>query len=307
LEAGFAESAQARHLTSVSLCSKNQPDLIMKIRIIILLEVLGIFIALSAHAQSDQQRTLGIIYGYQHYSRQDQLFSPLVYNGSAPLNLQLSYDVSGTNSQQNAYLSFGMYNMSAHEAYDFTEEFDDLEERTLYPSSFQMIRLGYGYARTFGNDQKLVYNAGLRLDGQIEAMFFEMGFASMFGYTTTFALAPSIGANYQINRKTSLSGQLSIPVLGFVARSPYALNDDDYIERQSSHNNLSTIVNLIGDSELRSFGTYRQVDVGLHLQHQLARNTALRLGWQARWYEITEPKRVLALHNGFNVGIQFKL
>lgn len=279
----------------------------MKNVILFMLEVLGIFIALNAHAQSATQRTLGITYGYQHYSRQDQLFSPLVYNGTAPLNLQLSYHVNAANSQQNAYLSFGMYNMSAHDAYDFTEDFDEFKERTLYPSSFQMIRLGYGYARKFGKDQKLIYNAGLRLDGQIEAMFFEMGFASIFGYTTTFALAPSIGADYHFNRKTSLSGQLSVPVLGFVARSPYALNDDDYIERQSSHNNLSTIVNLIGDSELRSFGTYRQVDIGLHLQHQLARNTALRLGWQARWYEITEPKRVLALQNGFNAGVHFKL
>lgn len=269
--------------------------------------MLGIFIALTAQAQNAKLRTLGITYGYQHYSRQDQLFSPLVYNGTAPLNLQLSYNVNTANSQQNAYLSFGMYNMSAHEAYDFTEDFDGPEERTLYPSSFQLIRLGYGYARKFGNDQKLVYSAGLRLDGQIEAMFFEMGFASVFGYTTTFALAPSISAEYYFNRKTSLSGQLAVPVLGFVARSPYALNDDDYIERQSSHNNLTTIVNLIGDSDLRSFGTYRQVDVGLHLQHQFTPNTALRLGWQARWYEITEPKRVLALQNGFNAGLQFKL
>ncbi|MFN7118836.1 MAG: hypothetical protein ACK4TA_18700 [Saprospiraceae bacterium] len=279
----------------------------MKNRITLWMGMLGIFIALTAQAQNAKLRTLGITYGYQHYSRQDQLFSPLVYNGTAPLNLQLSYNVNTANSQQNAYLSFGMYNMSAHEAYDFTEDFDGPEERTLYPSSFQLIRLGYGYARKFGNDQKLVYSAGLRLDGQIEAMFFEMGFASVFGYTTTFALAPSISAEYYFNRKTSLSGQLAVPVLGFVARSPYALNDDDYIERQSSHNNLTTIVNLIGDSDLRSFGTYRQVDVGLHLQHQFTPNTALRLGWQARWYEITEPKRVLALQNGFNAGLQFKL
>lgn len=279
----------------------------MKNRIILLLEVLGIFIACTCYGQSAKHRTLGITYGYQHYSRQDYLFSPLVYNGTAPLNLQLSYDVNAANSHQKAHLSFGMYNLSAHDAYDFTEDFDGLEERTLYPSSFQMIRLGYGYERKFSNNRNLVYKAGLRLDGQIEGMFFEMGFASTFGYTTTFALAPSVGADYRFNNKTSLSAQLSVPVIGFISRSPYALNDDDYIERQSSHNNLTTIINLIGDSDLRSFSTYRQVDMGVHFQHQLTRNTALRLGWQARWYEITEPKRVLALQNGFNAGVHFKL
>lgn len=279
----------------------------MKNRIILLLEVLGIFIAFASHAQDANYRTLGITYGYQHYSRQDQLFSPLVYNGTAPLNLKLTYNVNGKVTHQQAYLSFGMYNMQAHESYDFTEEFDQLKARTLYPSSFQMIRLGYGYERKFGNGKKLQARAGLRLDGQIEAMFFEMGFASIFGYTTSFSLAPSIGLNYKLTEKTTLSGQLAVPVIGLVARSPYALNDDDYIERQSSHNNLTTIVQLIGDSELRSFGTYRQVDVGLHVQHQIARNTAISLGWQARWYEITEPKRVLALQNGFHAGVHFKL
>ncbi len=255
--------------------------------------------------QSQKQRSLAIEYGYQHFARQDQLFSPLIYNGNAPLNLGLNYTVNGKASHQQAYLSFGLYNMSSHESYDFTENFDELEERTLNPSSFQVIRLGYGYARKFGQNDR--WHAGARLDGQIEALFYEMGFASIFGYTTAFSLAPTFGGDFALSKKTRLSAQVAAPLVGWVSRSPYALNDDDYIDRQSSHNNLTTILNLIGDGELRSLDSYRQLDLDIRARQSLSDKMALTLGWRARWYEITEPKRVLALQNGFNIGLQLGL
>lgn len=255
--------------------------------------------------QSPKQRSFTIEYGYQHFARQDQLFSPLVYNGNAPLNLGLNYIANGKASQQQAYLSFGLYNMSSHESYDFTENFDELEKRTLNPSSFQVIRLGYGYARKFG--QNGCWHAGARLDGQIEAMFYEMGFASIFGYTTAFSLAPTFGRDFALSQKTRLSAQIAVPLMGWVSRSPYALNDDDYIDRQSSHHNLTTIFKLIGDGELRSLDSYRQLDLDIRAWQSLSDKMALTLGWRARWYEITEPKRVLALQNGFSIGLQLGL
>ncbi|MBK8565846.1 MAG: hypothetical protein IPN76_21515 [Saprospiraceae bacterium] len=249
------------------------------------------------------QSTLGLQYGYHHLQRQDLTFSPLTFSGAAPLNLGLVYGKTGANSFFAAGLHVTGFQARSTDAFEYTSR-GDAKPKTVPASSFWQIDLNFQYLRRLKiKDEQLAIFAGLALDNQVAALFYEFGEYGAFGYTTVASLAPAVAVNWQLSEKNMLNFTANLPVLSWVARSPYAINDDDFIERQSSHRGLETLLRLSADGELASFGNLQRLAFAAQFQRKLSERWTANLGYDFALLRSQKPHHLTAIENGVSLGI----
>lgn len=252
------------------------------------------------------QNTLGVHYGYRHLQRQDLTFSPLSFKGTAPLNLGLAYGREGQKSRFSVGLQVSGFNARSTDPFEYTSRGEE-EPKTLPASGFWNIDLKINYLRKIKtSNEQLKLHAGLALDNQIGALFYEFGEYGAFGYTTAFSLAPAVSADWQLGKKNSLRLGANLPVLTWLARSPYAINDDDFIERQSSHQGLKTLLRLSADGELASFGEVQRVALSTQFQRKLNERWSASLGYDFALLRSTLPHPLAVVENAVSLGIVFK-
>lgn len=252
------------------------------------------------------QTSLGLRYGYRHIQRQDLTFSPLVFTGSAPINLGLAVKKLGDKSCFTVGLQVAGFQARAIEDFEYIR-WEDGEIATALPSSFWNIDLKINYLRKLRthNDRLELY-AGLGLDNQIGALFYEFGSHGAFGYTIAFSLAPAVSANWEINEKNSLGFGANLPLLTWLSRSPYAINDDDFIERQSSHNGLETLLRLSADGELTSLGALQRFAFTTQFCRQINRRWAVNFRYDFSLLHSKSPHPLTSLENAFTLGMTYR-
>ena len=149
------------------------------------------------------QNALELTYGFRHYQRQDLTFSPLIFKGLAPLNLGLSYQKSDEKSQTSMGLNLAGFSSRSLAAFDYTK-WNESEPLTTLPSNFWLIDLGASHLRKVGGATgRTVWYAGLSLDVQLGALFYDFGEYGAFGYTTIASLSPTVAGKWHFGEKTA--------------------------------------------------------------------------------------------------------
>jgi hypothetical protein len=249
------------------------------------------------------QNALELTYGLRHYQRQDLTFSPLIFKGIAPMNLGLAYQKSGEKSQTNVNLNLAGFASRSVAAFDYTK-WNEPEPLTTLPSNFWLIDLGASHLRKIGGKmERTAWYAGLSLDAQLGALFYEFGEYGAFGYTTVASLSPTVAGRWNLGSKNSLQFSAKLPLLNWVARSPYAINDDDFIERQSSHRSLKTLLRLCSDGNLASLGQLQAGSFSTKFQRKINEKWAASLGYDFALLRSQDPHPLTAIENGVVVGI----
>lgn len=249
------------------------------------------------------QNTLELTYGFRHYQRQDLTFSPLIFKGLAPLNLGLDYQKSGEKSQTSIGLNLAGFASRSVAAFDYTK-WNESEPLTSLPSNFWLIDLGASHLRRVcGAAERTAWYAGLSLDVQLGALFYDFGEYGAFGYTTIGSLSPTVEGNWNFGEKNSLQFSAKLPLLNWLARSPYAINDDDFIERQSSHRGLKTLLRLSADGHLASLDQAQAGSFSAKFQRKIAEKWIASLGYDFALLRSQDPHPLTAIENGVVVGI----
>lgn len=249
------------------------------------------------------QNALELNYGFRYYQRQDLTFSPLIFKGLAPMNLGLAYQKSGEKSQTNGNLNLAGFASRSVAAFDYTE-WNEPEPLTTLPSNFWLIDLVASHLRKIGgNVERTAWYAGLSLNVQMGALFYEFGEYGAFGYTTVSSLSPIVAGAWKMGSKSSLQISAKLPLLNWLARTPYAINDDDFIERQSSHRSLKTLLRLSADGNLVSLGQVQAGSVSAKFQRKINEKWAASLSYDFTLFRSQDPHPLTAIENGVVVGI----
>lgn len=261
-----------------------------------------LFFALAAQFAT-AQNALELTYGFRHYQRQDLTFSPLIFKGLAPLNLGLAYQKSDEKSQTNVGLNLAGFASRSVAAFDYTK-WNEPAPLTTLPSNFWLIDLGASHLRKVGGESgRSDWYGGLSLNLQMGALFYDFAEYGTFGYTTIASLSPTVAGKWSFGEKNSLQFSAKLPLLNWLARSPYAINDDDFIERQSSHRGLKTLLRLSADGHLASLGQVQAGSFSAKFQRKINEKWAASLGYDFALLRSQDPHPLTAIENGVVVGI----
>lgn len=252
----------------------------------------------------NRKNSLGLEYGLHHLQRQDLAFSPLVYRGQALPNLHLTFRRINGRRQQAVDLGVKAFSATSNERFTYLK-WRTLEPTETLPSTFVGLHLRYTYLRHLNSSAKLKVWAGAGLENQIDAMFLEFGGAGAFGYGTYLSLSPTGQLQYLPSPRTSFFAELAVPLVSWVARSPYAVNDDGYIWNQRSHQALPTLLNLMGDGEVSTLNQLQQVRLQVGYQRALSGRFSFRTRYEGTYARYTRPRQTITLTNSLSFGLQY--
>jgi hypothetical protein len=254
---------------------------------------------------SDYKNSLTFAYGWHHQVSQDLLFSPRTYRGSALPNLQLQFQRDNENSRHRLQIGFNSFTTRSQEAFEYLD-WRTLEKKKVLPSNFLTIDLNYSYLKKIKDGDKLRLFAGAGIENQIMANFYEFGYSSIFGYTALLGFNPMLQADYQLDSRQNLRLELATTLGGWLARSPYALNDDEYIENQQSHRTLKTLINFIGDGNFQTVNRVQKVRFALSYFREISPRFTLQGTYRWDLFKVTRPRPLTLLQYFVDLGISYR-
>ena len=253
--------------------------------------------------QRDTLPQLTFSLGPAHLSRQDLIFSPFIHRDLTPLTFGLKYE---KNKRFHQYLSLGYAGFSAglETPYDFIL---DGEVETAYPHSFTFVGLRYGLGKYLGQAKAPRSMLGTAINLDVQALNYQYGRSSYFGYYSTIGL--SIWYKYKIAQweKSRLTGRIEVPLVSWLARSPYLINDDEFIENTYSHNGFTTFFAFLGDGHFATWGELHRADIEIEYQYNLSEKFSFGAAWHTVFIHSGKPVDLFSYQHNLKIMVGLKL
>jgi hypothetical protein len=238
-------------------------------------------------------------------ARQDQLFSPMVHRGWTMPAIRLEWHRGSAQWRHQLGLGYQGFSLRAFDPFTFVDPSDGSTVTTA-STSITALELDQGLQRLLYQGERGSWWGGLGLGARIEAI--QHGYAyPTFGYLSLFGLEAQARYEHSFNQRWRMTMTAAVPVLAWVARSPYLLNDDRFIENQRSHRTLPTLWEFIEDGSMRSLGGIRRIRMAAELESALGQRWALALTIEIEALECPEPVRVISYRQALSLGITYLL
>lgn len=250
-----------------------------------------------------QQHQLSVGLGFSRIDRQDQIFSPFVQSGYSAQQLDVQWQRQGR-LVQFAGLSYSGFAASRFPAFDYIKK-PELEVKTMLPNTFNFIQLEYGLGKQWQSGA-YTFGVGGSLQNSVQALNYQYGEASFFGYFAAFSLSPWWNVSRTVGKKGRLQAEISVPVVSWVARSPYLVNDDEFIENISAHRGIRIFTNLIADGELQFPDRLQKVTASLGYSHAWNNRWTTGLRYRCQFVRHTDPLTLLSYQNDLRLEIGWK-
>jgi hypothetical protein len=235
--------------------------------------------------------SLRLEYGPGYYARQDQVFSPFVHTDGSAINTRISWQ-RNARLQQFTELEFGSYNPILVPSYTY-----DTDKQT-YPHSFLLVNLTYGIGKdvaTIGGSHTLTLGGFFESD--VQASTYNYARNGSFGYFASFSLGGWANYSYRINDKHTVGAKVLLPLVSLVARSPYLVNDDEFIINTYSHNGVKTFFAYMGDGKVQTLNKVQQVELNLNYQYKLNDRWSLGAAYAFRFIHSADPLNLTSYRN----------
>lgn len=250
----------------------------------------------------EHENTLTINTWAGFINRQDMIFSSLVHKDISLITPSLGF-TRQAKLYQNIFLGFAMFNPSSSELYEYSR---NGETHLTSPHNFIFGKIRYTLGKTWKNGNN-GFTAGLMLQANIQALIYNYGRISSFGYYS--AAGPGIMAAYSLNTgdKGNLSFALAVPAVSLYARSPYLVNDDEFIENTSSHSGFKTFAGFINDGQWLTWNRLQHFDLKLQYDHEISSRLKIGSGWSLDYIHANEPRELLSFQNIVFISLGLRL
>lgn len=249
-----------------------------------------------------RKNALTLSFGPSSIVRQDLIFSPFVHKDFSLLNVGLDYKREAK-SYQKVSINYANFNPMVTGPYEFTFHG---QPYTAYPHSISFIDLDY----QFGKPLHAIQDGQLTLGGHfftdIQVMNYAYGRISNFGYFASIGVGIFGTYKVRINEKGSIQSTLRLPLLAWLARSPYLVNDDEFIDNISSHSGVKTFMALLGDGQLASWNKIQKVDFEVKYAFDLNTRWGFGAGYLFEVIHVSQPRKLLSFRNSLNFSTSFK-
>ncbi len=257
--------------------------------------------SLNSSAQ-ELKNELQLQLGLSHIARQDLVFSPFINRDLSPINFGIRYQRE-RNLYQNLHLRFSLLSPSLTEPYEFIDN-DEIKQTS--PHFSTLIDLDYWIGKEFRGKEKSSTKAGLAFNADIQALNYVYGRIGSFGYYSTFGLGGFVSHTHKFNEKNKLTGQVALPLFSWLARSPYLVNDDEFIENTISHSGIKTFFAFIGDGNLATLNKLQTLDLRLNYTYKLNDRWAIGADYLFEFIHSKEPRNLLSYRNTMFLNTNYK-
>jgi len=239
------------------------------------------------------------------YTRKDQLYSPLWHQGLSAEGIELRYNRSGNNSVHQVLVAVSKSKIKAGPTWEYVS-WPTNEAVTTWPVYITHINLGYAYLHTLPTPDVVTLRLGGALDVElqnIEWMIADYGFGSYLG---TIDLDVKAELNVPLGKRHDLTLDLALPIVAWVARSPYSIHDETTIFNNRDDNIPKTVVRYLGAGRLETWNSYQAVKAALTWRRQITASAGLALSIHTKMVAIRKPRPVVATDTGINIAANFR-
>ncbi len=250
-----------------------------------------------------QHRSLLLQAGPAYQQRQDLVFSPFIHSGYSLTNIGIGYQ---WNKEVIQSVDLGFFSFTSGKAAPYTY-IEDGEEKTAYPHAITAVAANYGAGKAIWQNGSLQGVLGGAFNIDVQPVNYQYARISSFGYYSRFGLSAWYRQSYRLTGNQSFAARVELPVVSWVARSPYLVNDDEFIENIQSHNGVKTFASFIGDGSLQSWGKLQQLLFDLDYLYTI--NSKWEAGVRYR-YLVTHsvvPRNLISLQHSLNVLIKLSI
>jgi hypothetical protein len=287
---GTARNKQTSHLIGFS----------MKASLIALFTCLALA-SIDANGQHNKN-TIGVELSANFLARQDLIFSPVIHKTWSVSSLGIMYQRTGSLTQT-VKLRYANMNPMILEPFDFIV---DGEQQTAYPHSFNLLNLTYTLGKKIKETERVQYTVGPLFSTDIQVMNYEYGRISSFGYYAGLSLGAYANQTYKLNERSWLSTTLQLPLITWLARSPYLVNDDEFIENISSHSGLKAFAAFMADGKLVTVNKVQTLDADIRYFRSIGKRWQIGAGYSFGFIHASIPKSLLSYRHSLNLSTNFK-
>lgn len=244
------------------------------------------------------EHTFSIALGIGQNTRQDLIFSPMRHQDISPMVLGLSY-ARKKNYEQEIRLDVAQFNAGVKAPFPYRIH---EEQHTADPHSFTCFGLDYTLGKGVG---KTTYVGGL-FAADLQVLNYAYGRISSFGYFSAFGLGVYVKHAFCIGKNARITGQFKLPVLAWVARSPYLVNDDEFIENTSSHKGFRIFAAFVGDGAMTTLNKMQSAHFEGKYMYKIHRKWDLGAAYSCSLLHVVEPRPLLSFRNTLSLYIHFK-
>lgn len=241
--------------------------------------------------------------GVDYIARQDQIFSPFVHGGVSAANAALSWERS-KQLDHLFELRFGSLSADRWASYQYSWN-PEPEQYATHPHQFTMVDLNYGVAmsRSLGNAR---FQLGGIWENNVQALSYNTGPFSFFGYFAAFGLGPWAGISSPVGEKSTLDIGLRAPLVAWTARSPYLVNDDPFIENTSSHSGLKTFLSFVEDGVLHLPDKLQKLTFSARYLRHSGKRMDIGIAYRLQFIRHTVPLSLISYQHSLGVQIGLK-
>ncbi|OBX25135.1 hypothetical protein A9996_11560 [Gelidibacter algens] len=247
------------------------------------------------------KNTLSITIGASSLSRQDLIFSPLIHTDMTVLNVGMAY-IRQANLFQKISLRYGNFNPSVSDPYDFTIHG---ETHTAHAHSFNFIDVDYLIGKNVKESGNSTFTAGGLFVMDVQALDYVYGRTSSFGYYSTLGLGVFGRYQHNIGKKGQFTANVQLPLVMWLARSPYLVNDDQFIENTTSHSQFKTLMSFIEDGQLVTWNRLQTFDFEAGYNYNLNEKWSLGVAYMLEFIHSSQPRNLVSNRQSINLNANF--
>jgi hypothetical protein len=241
-------------------------------------------------------------WGAGHLARQDLVFSPFVHTGFSFLNGGLQYTREARMYHQVKIRYSGHSGMRSG-PYEYME-YEEI--KTARPHLFSLIDLDYLAGTKAGSAGRLGLIFGGLFTSDIQPLNYVYGRMAHFGYYAALGLGGFVELEYRPGGKSTLGTGFQLPFFSWSARSPYLVNDDEFIENTGSHSGVKTFLSFLADGEPVTWNRLQYFDLHLSYTYHLNEKWQLGADYLLDFIHFTQPRSLTSLKNSLSLSATFR-
>lgn len=225
-----------------------------------------LFSSFKSFAQ-EPKNELTLQLGLSGVARQDLIFSPFVHKNLTPIHIGLQFQ-RDAKFYHKAQLRFSQAKVKNHPIYTY---YDDGQDFKTSPHYLTLVDINYNFGKNVLKEGKSKLIVGFDFHTDIQALNYVYGRFGSFGYHSTIGLGAFLNYNYKINDRHQIGSYVNLPIMYWFSRSPYLVNDDEFIENTYSHNGFKTFFSFIGDGKFVSLNRIQSLDWDIHYTYKISK------------------------------------
>ncbi|MFQ5604603.1 MAG: hypothetical protein ACE5HS_15140 [bacterium] len=257
-----------------------------------------LFINVPAFSQppADHQNAFGLSWGPQDYRSQDLILSPLIYRGNSLLMGELFYERRTKNGLHRVGFALSQIDVRASDQFSY---FISGEPHETSNSEALTIRLHYLFGKNIFRKDKTEILVGGFLEGDFNYLEYHFGPVKNNGTVVAYSLSAWTRGTLKLSPTQSLNIETGFPLVAWVARSTFAISDEERLKA------FSDFIHVTKNGELAVFTDFLDIHARIFYRRFLSSVTQLLLAYQFEYLKSTNFLKAAILRNSFEIGFVY--